>query len=170
MVSIVGRETPLPIAEGPPNSEALRITVRPNCAGRDKAGLVALAITTAITVAVGVGFALAGAWPVGVCAVAAPLGIAAALFHLHRHAGDYERITLGPRDLTIDRRRGRSFRHYEFNPYWVSLVTHPTPSGGFDYLALRSHGRELPLGSDLTDRERERIGELLQSALPRLQG
>lgn len=169
MVSVVGEAVAAPIREGPSSGAALRITVRPNHAGREREGIVALAIASAIALVIGYTFSEMGAWPVAVIAAIAPAGIAVALLHLHRHGRDFERITLGPRDLTVDRRDGRDVQHFAFNPYWVHVVGHATPSGGLDYLALSAHGQEFRLGRELTDLERARVETLLQSSLPRLE-
>jgi uncharacterized membrane protein len=169
MVSIVGAAVAAPIREGPPSGAELRITVRPNHAGREREGVVALAIASAIAVVVGYTFASMGAWPVAAIAALAPAGVAAALLHLHRHGSDFERITLGRRNLTVDRRVGRDIEHFAFSPFWVHVVGHAAPSGGLDYLALSAHGHEVRLGKDLTDLERAEVEALLQSSLPRLE-
>jgi uncharacterized membrane protein len=160
MVDIVGTAPAAP----------LRITVRPNSITRGRDGLRALIAVAAVSIPVAGWFALAGAWPVTLFALVAPLGVALALRHLRRQAGDVERITLARETLTVDRHEQGDVRHLEFNGCWVTLVAHRAASGGCDYLALRSHGHEFPLGRNLTDDERATVGRTLQARLARLRG
>lgn len=146
----------------------LRITVRPNSAVNGKWHAFVLLLVVPVFSAVGIGFALIGAWPVLPCLLIVMLALVVALRHIERHAEDFERITLNDDVLTVDRHAPDQDEHMEFNSRWVQVVSLDSAPGETRYLALRSHGRELPVGHDLTDTERATVGGALRSRLSRL--
>lgn len=147
------------------NAAPLRITVRPNSVLHRGEGALTLALTAPVGVAIAIGFAFLGAWPVAPFVLLALAGLAAAVYLVHRHIGDFERIVVDDDKLTVDRHDPRGDEHFEFNGHWVQVVQRPSSEGGCAYLALRSHGRELPLGSELTADERATVGRALHDRL-----
>jgi len=147
----------------------LRITVRPNSAVNGRWHSVVLLLLVPVFGAVGLGFTLLGAWPVLPCLLLVMFALVGALQHIERHAGDFERITLDDDVLTVDRHAPEQDQHLEFNSRWVQLVSHDIAPGETRYLALRSHGREHPVGLELSDDERAAVGRELKSRLYKLQ-
>lgn len=152
------------IVSAPP-AAPLRITVRPNCAVRRGEGMRTLAVATPIGIVIAIGFVWLGAWPVVPFVTLALAALAFAVHLVERRAGDFERITVDDDKLTVDRHDFTGDEHFEFNCYWVQVVVRQAAAGGFAYLALRSHGREVAVGHDLTDEERATVGSALLSRL-----
>lgn len=150
------------------NTAPLRITVRPNSILHWGEGTMTLAIAAPLGTVIAGGSVMLGAWPVAPFVLTALAGLAGALILVHRHLDDCERIVLDRDRLTVDRHLPGQDQHFEFNGCWVQLVQRRARSGGCAYLALRSYGRELPLGRDLTDDERASVGRLLAARLARL--
>lgn len=146
----------------------LRITVRPNSAVNGRWFAFILLLLLPVFSAVGIGFTLLGAWPVLPCLLLVVLALGGAFHHIERHAGDFERITLSDDLLTVDRHAPGEDEHLEFNSQWVQVVSHEIAPGETRYLAFRSHGREHPVGHDLSDDERATVGRALKSRLNRL--
>lgn len=150
------------------NTAPLRITVRPNSVQHWWEGALTLAVAAPVGLLIAAGFLLLGAWPVAPFVLLALGGLALAVYLVYRHVGDFERIVLDDDKLTVDRHAPGRDQHFEFNGCWVQLVQRRASAGGCAYLALRSHGRELALGRDLTDDERASVGRLLAARLARL--
>ncbi len=146
----------------------LRITVRPNSAVNGRWHTFVLLLLIPIFGAVGIGFSLLGAWPVLPCLLVVLLILVWAIFHIESHAEDFEQITLGEDVLTLDRHGPEENEHLEFNTQWVQVVSHDIGPDETRYLALRSHGREHPVGHRLSDDERATVGRELRARLNRL--
>ena len=128
------------------------------------AGFYALmAAIVALSIAIGVGFMLVGAWP-----VAGFLGLDVLLVYLafcwnYREGRRAELIRLDREGLCVRQigPDGRA-REWRFEPYWVRV----TIDEGHDRrLLLRSHGRALALGTFLTAEERVELARALRAAL-----
>lgn len=150
------------------NTSPLRITVRPNSVSHRGEGALTLVVTAPLGLAIATGFVLLGAWPVAPFVLLALAGLTAAVYFVHRHTGDFERIVVDQDKLTVDRHDPDRDEHFEFNGCWVQVVQRNSTEGGCTYLALRSHGREVALGHDLTEDERASVGSALRSRLAQL--
>ena len=144
------------------------ITVRPNSVLHMGEGTLTLLIVSTIGIVISAGFALLGVWLVAPFVLLALGGLGLGVFLVHRHAGDFERIVVDADRLTVDHHDATGDQHFEFNACWVQVVQKAALDGGCAYLALRSHGRELALGHDLTDDERASVGRALRVRLARL--
>jgi uncharacterized membrane protein len=121
-------------------------------------------VGTVLTIA-GIGFVLAGAWPViGFCGLEAVLLFVA--LRLHHHAGrEQEIIDVTNRTLSVRRidHRGRS-QDWVFPSFWVQID--PIGAGvEAGPLEIRSHGRSVYVGKWITPVERTRLAENLRHAL-----
>ena len=139
------------------------LTVKRNCSLSPQALGGVLAFIAAVSFAIGVGFALHGAWPVLPFVGLEVAALGAAFYVTRRHAADYERIALADGALVVEIRDGERTEEHRFDPYWVRLVV----SGAEPQvrLALRSHGRELEIGRHLDAPGRERLATLLRGRL-----
>ncbi len=131
-------------------------------------GFVALMVTiTGMDSAVGLTFAVRGAWPVAVfCGLAVVLVYLA--FRLNYFAARMsETVVLSEPELRVTRRHptGR-VESWSFNPYWVRFQ-HERRDYAVDELSLASHGRKLVFGAFLTDIEKESFAAALNAALLR---
>lgn len=150
------------------SASPMRIVVRPNSVLHRDEGALALAVTAPAGFAIAALFVLLGAWPVAPFVLAALAGLAVAVWLVHRHAGDFERIVVDDDKLVVDRHDPGGDHHFEFNRSWVQVIQRRASAGGCAYLAVRSHGREVPIGHDLTDQERASVGRALLARLARL--
>ena len=118
-----------------------------------------------ITGAVGIVFALAGAWPVLPFAGIEIIALWLALRHVARHAGDFEKINRRGDLLVVERRSGSRREHHEFPSYWTRLRVHKPPDGADSRLFLGSHGREVEIGRRLTGKQKKTLAKELTQQL-----
>jgi uncharacterized membrane protein len=121
-----------------------------------------MAAIVLVSVAIGAGFVLAGAWP-----VTGFLGLDVVLLYLafrwnYRQARRVEFIRLDQDGLTVKRvgPDGRA-REWRLEPYWARVAIDDPDS----QLVLSSRGAHLAIGAFLTPRERLELAEALRAAL-----
>jgi uncharacterized membrane protein len=154
----------------PPIVEAsgeFSVTVKRNCSLSPRTLFLLLAGTAAVSFAIGIGFALVGAWMVLPFAGLEVLALAAAFYCNARHAGDFERISLRGGMLRVEAREGSAWREHEFNPVWARLLVRDSAAGARAY--IRSHGRELEIARHLTPPARGALVRALGERLARVQ-
>jgi uncharacterized membrane protein len=61
-----------------------------------------------------------------------------------------------------------SEQHWTANPYWVAVSLYPTKGPVPNYLTLKGQGREVELGSFLTEAERQSLADDLRERLAAL--
>ena len=118
-----------------------------------------------VSVAVGAGFMMVGAWP-----VTGFLGLDVLLVYLafrwnDRQARRAEFVRLDGDGLSVRRLEpdGHS-QCWRFEPYWVRVSLEQV--GRHDRrLVLRSHGRQVVIGAFLTQDERQELAHALEAAL-----
>lgn len=127
--------------------------------------IILMAIVCFVSFAAGIGFFLAGAWP-----VVGFLGIDVLLIYWafrinYRHARIREVLTLTKDELKVTR-----FNHWgeaeswTFQPYWLQVLMDDPPES-HSHLTLRSHGRDLVVGNFLNAAERLEVATALRNAL-----
>lgn len=118
--------------------------------------------------AAGLFFFLAGAWP-----VVGFLGLDVLLIYLafranYRSARMFERLSLTPRHLRVQRvSPSGQTREWQFQPTWLKVEIDEPPEPDSPLL-LRSHGRSLKIGAFLTAEERLNLAQALRRALASL--
>ena len=119
----------------------------------------------AVSFTAGIGFFLIGAWPV-VGFMGLDVLLIYGAFKLNfRAARLYETVTLTQDDLTVRRvsPRGDS-QIWRFQPGWLQVRMDDPPDHD-SQLTLRSHGRQLAIGSFLTPEERLDLAQALRVAV-----
>jgi uncharacterized membrane protein len=119
-----------------------------------------------ISLATGIVFLLAGAWPVfGFC------GLDVLLVYLafkvsYRSARAYEQVTVTPSELTVRKvsHHGR-ISEWTLNPLWVRLDRVVHAEFGIERLFLVSHGRRLAIAGFLGPDEKASFALALSAAL-----
>lgn len=149
------------------NDSEFSVTVRRNCSLSPRALLLLLAATAFVSFAIGVGFALVGAWLILPFAGLEIAALAAAFFVNGRHAGDYERITVQDGKLQVEVRVAEATHTHEFNAAWTRLCV--DRAGGMPRLFLRSNGREIEIARHLTGAARRFLARELAPRLGRVQ-
>jgi uncharacterized membrane protein len=90
------------------------------------------------------------AWPVLPYSAIEMTVLFCAFRYMDRHAADYERITIRGGTVAIESHEGSHVTRLELNRYWAKVVCDADGSR----LALRLHGREIPVGRHLCDERR----------------
>ncbi|MBM3491535.1 MAG: DUF2244 domain-containing protein [Alphaproteobacteria bacterium] len=129
--------------------------------------LLLMLFFSGVSFACGIGFALTGAWPIlgfyGLDVLAIYVG-----FRLNYRAGRLrEEVRLSAERLDVVRvfPSGRRVG-WSFQPYWVRVELRANGLGQ-GHIALASHGREVAIGSFLTEDERQDFAAGLRQALAR---
>jgi uncharacterized membrane protein len=132
--------------------------------------VVLMAAIVLVSVTIGAGFVMVGAWP-----VTGFLGLDVLLLYLafrwsFRQNRRAEFIRLDEEGLTIRRvEPGGRRREWCLQPYWVRVVMDDPPRHD-SQLLLVSHGQRLVIGSFLTPGERLDLAQALRAALRRHRG
>ena len=143
----------------------LDATLRPNPPLNARTLRLILIVVAAINFAFALYFALRGAWP-----IAPFMGLDVALlawaFRETRVAARaHERVTLKASELRVEQHPAKGVATAAaFNPYWVRVDLVPWTEYS-NRLYLRSHGRELQVGSFLPPDARAGFADALKSAL-----
>ncbi len=127
--------------------------------------VILMAAIVLVSVLIGAGFALIGAWP-----VSGFFGLDALLVYLafrwnYRDGRRAEFICLDGAGLTVRRLdpAGRT-REWRFEPHWVRVELDQPPRHDSP-LSLASHGERLVIGTFLTKEERAELATSLRAAL-----
>lgn len=142
------------------------LVIRPN-RSLSVAGMVVLfAAQSFHATAIGVWFAIAGAWMVVPFALLEVLAAGLLCSWFYRHRDDCEMVTVETDRLHILKRQGTGALHYDFPRYWVRVAldrhagsTSPTR------LWVGSHGRYVALGEHINDTDRALLAEELARLL-----
>jgi uncharacterized membrane protein len=126
---------------------------------------VLMTAVAGVSFVIGLGFFLMGAWP-----IVGFLGLDVLLiygaFKLNfRAARLYETVTVTRDDLTVERVSPRGdAQRWQFQPAWLRVFMDDPPKHD-SQLTLRSHGRDLSIGTFLTPEERLELAHALRGAL-----
>lgn len=126
-----------------------------------------LVLVAGVAIGVGIGFFLAGAWPVlGFLGLELVL-LVGALLWARKVATYAEHIRLDASGLHVASVAGRRvLRRWRFEPYWVQVrLDEDRP--GEPTLRLAAEGRTLTIGRFLNARERSEVAAALEQALAR---
>jgi uncharacterized membrane protein len=131
-------------------------------------GFVALMLMLAgVSLAVGVGFVLHGAWPVTPFFGLDVLLVYVAFRMSYRQARLREELRLTEVSLTVERVDPRGARRrWRFQPFWLRVILEEKDEHD-SRLVLTSHGRSLVIGSFLGPAERRDAAGGLKNALAR---
>lgn len=151
-----------PTGDGPPLFDAV---LAPHRSLGPRGFLILMSAVCLFAFAAGLGFYLAGAWP-----VVGFLGLDVLLVYVafranYRHGRMFENVTLTRDELTVARTNywGET-ETWRFQPYWLQISMDDPPRHG-SQLALVSHGKKLVIGAFLTPEERLEIARALEAAL-----
>ena len=140
------------------------LTLKRNCS-ISPAGLAgAFAALALLAIAIGIAFALAGAWLVLPFAGLEALLLGVAFVLTARHATDYERIELDSGRLRIEVARARSTACYELDAQRASLRLEKNEGRGAR-LVLRVPRQELEIGRHLDEQSRVELAAELAKRL-----
>lgn len=116
------------------------------------------------TLAVAGGFALLGAWPVAPFAGLECVALWFAYRWLQRHDGDFESITIGADSVIVERNDGGRVMRNKLGRHWAQVMIDVGPVGD-RRLLLRSHGREVEIGTLLPDAAKLSLAKQLRTRI-----
>jgi uncharacterized membrane protein len=114
-----------------------------------------------ITLAISLGFAVQGAWPVVPFAGAECVALYLAYRWLKRHEGDYECVTIEAERVVVECSDAGRVSRDEFPRYWTRVVLE-REAGGRLRVCLRSHGHAVQIGRWLSEEARRRAAQDLK--------
>lgn len=124
--------------------------------------LCAYGALCAVSLAIAVAFAWAGAVPVLAFAGVELLVVGAALLVYARHAVDGDRITLDGHALRVEQSLGSRVRRAEFHAAWTRIEP---PSADQALIRVSSQGRSILIGAQVRPERRAALARQIQSAL-----
>jgi len=145
--------------------DGLQVIVRPNRTLTLRGMTVLFAGLTVVVLTIGVGFTLAGAWPVLPFAGLELALVGAVLYRLFRHADDHDRIMIDRERVTVIRQRGRCEWRDEFQRYWTKVTLERGRSWYPSRLKVGSHGRFVVIAAGVNEKEREALSIALNNFL-----
>lgn len=122
-----------------------KITVRPNNSLSVVNTMKLVCALAAISISVGVGFALAGAWMVLPFAGLEIAAIAYAFYYITLRSGDFESITIENDRIVIEKHGYKESAEVVFQRYWAQVNIREQANGG-NALFIGSHGKEVEFG------------------------
>jgi uncharacterized membrane protein len=150
--------------------EGLQVIVRPNRTLTLRGMTVLFTGLTVVFLTIGIGFTLAGAWPVLPFAGLQLALVGAVLYRLFRHADDHDRIIVERERVTVIRRRGwREWRN-EFQRYWTKILLERRRGWYPSQLKVGSHGRFVVIAAGVNEQERESLSATLGNIISQKKG
>jgi len=139
------------------NEQALtgQIVLKPNFSWSWKANLVLLYTLMAISLTVGTGFLLQGAWLVLPFSMLEMLFLAGCIYYCVLKCSRQEVITISEHEVLIESGYKHPDQSRQFNRSWSQFLV-STPKHPWDpkVVSIRSHGKELEIGSFLNQRDK----------------
>ncbi len=151
----------------PQQAAHFEVVSRPNNSSSQRTRLLVFGSLGLVTVLVGAGFALIGAWPVAPFAGIEFVALFLAYRWLQRHDDDYELITIEGDSIVVETRDGTDVERRQLSRYWAQVVVDDL-SGRRKRVFLRTHGREIEFGRLLSDEARLSLAKRLRTKLSEL--
>ena len=133
-----------------------------NCSMSPRQTGLAYGLLAVFVLAIGLAFALAGAWFVLVFAMLENLAVACALLHYARHAADVEHIALSEQCLLVERIEAGRSSQVVLEPCWTRIAL---PSRRRQLIALDARGVRVEVGAFVSEEVREQVALDLRRAL-----
>jgi uncharacterized membrane protein len=117
------------------------------------------------SLALGVAFVVAGAWPVLPWSLVEVSVLGVAFAYLDRRARDWERLTVQGDSVVVERMRGGRLVRSEWSRYWLRVETQPAHEGGPMRVLLRSGREACEFGEELSVEARGEVVTRLRRLL-----
>ncbi len=140
--------------------------LRPHRSSTNKALRILSVFLVLFFLTAGLGFLMAGAWPVfGIMGLEIG-GLIFALWYNHKVGSSFEAITITEQEFRLSKvdHWGKR-RHWTFQPQWLKVRFEPVSK----QLICGVHGKHVIIGKFLTEDEREMLAETLHAEVQRLQ-
>jgi len=154
----------MPVAPPPPYvpDAQLCVVARRNDALGPRGRWTAFGLLASVSLGLGAGFVVAGAWPVLPWSLVEVTVLAVAFACMARRAGDWERLTVDGDRVIVERGRGGRIERCEWNRHWLRVDIVPGRHGARDGLRLTGGGRSVEFGELLPAATRDEIAQQLR--------
>ena len=143
-----------------------RFIIQPNLSLSWRGNLVFFLIICSISFGIAGIFTAMGYWIVFPFAGLEMVVLGAALYSCSTRAHWCEMVCIGTDTVEVAAGRHRPERRWTFNRHWARIVLNPPRFRGHpSRLLIRSHGKEVEVGSCLSDEEREQLARALDRAM-----
>lgn len=129
-----------------------KIIAQPNSSLSLEGAVKLMAVMAAVTLVIGLGFTLAGAWMVMPFAGLELLALGYAFYHMYLHASDYDSIEINENTVVVESRNSTRSVRTELQRYWTRVMLREVESGRTGVF-IGSHGKELEFGRRFLDNE-----------------
>lgn len=145
------------------SSHTGRIILKPNASWSWRANLYLLYTLMAISLTIGFGFLLMGAWLILPYSILEMTVLALCIYYCVLKCNRQEVITISEYEVEIQRGIYRPMESWNFHRVWSQfLVKAPRHRWDPAVVSIRSHGKELEIGSFLSRRDKSRLIEQLR--------
>ncbi len=140
--------------------------IMPNRAMPWRQQLVFFSIFAAFSLGIAIGFFMQGLTLILPFAGLELLALGVALYVSAWRGGRKEVVTIGREMVTVEIGRDEPEQQFEFERTWMQVVLQKSWSSWYpSRLLLRSHGRQLEIGSFLNEQERQALAFTLRKAM-----
>jgi uncharacterized membrane protein len=122
-----------------------------------------LGLMGATTMGIAAAAAMIGAWPVMPFAGVEVLLLVLAFHVVARHDADFERLTIGEHEVSVEMRDAKNVTRFTANRPWARVIVRTR--GRRCTLGLAYAGRVVPLGRLLSDEGRRKLAQELRGRI-----
>lgn len=150
-------------------SEASEWVIKRNCSAGPRQLAIVFGSLVAVSFVFGLAFAAFGLWMVLPFVGLELIAVGAAFVCYGHHAGDFERISVAPHALSVERIEGAHRKQWQFDPRVsrVQIEARGRQWGQRVRVYLLAPGIKLELGRYLLDRRRTQFARELEGTLMR---
>ena len=146
-----------------PDTGSGYIVLRPNNSATWRFNMLVVASLAVIALLISTFFLLQGAWLIAPFSGLEVLALVACLYLCARKTIKTEVITFSPDKVTVEQGRTFAEKSWEYQRTWAKIfVRKPRHRGHPEQIVIRSHGREIELGSFLNKADKERLVKKLR--------
>jgi uncharacterized membrane protein len=154
----------MPVAPKPPCGvePELCVVARRNDSLGTRGRRIAFCLVAAVSLTLGIGFVVAGAWPVLPYSLLEVTVLAVAFACLERRARDWERLTVEGERVIVERVQGGRLDRREWNRRWLRVETTAGDDGRPARMLLCSAGQAWEFGASLAAEQRTEVARHLR--------
>lgn len=145
-----------------PVEPELCVVARSNDSLGTRGRRLAFCLVAGMSLLLGVGFVVVGAWPVLPYSLLEIVVIAIAFTCLERRARDWERLTVDGERVIVERVRAGRVQRREWNRRWLHVETTAGVDGEPFRIVLRSAGEACEFGAALAAAQRREVARQLR--------
>lgn len=143
------------------------IVLRPNASLSWQANLYVLYFLMVVSLTIGIGFALVGAWMILPYSLLEISVLSACIYVVVQKCNLQEVITVREHEVTIAKGIRVPNKTWKYQRLWAKFLVTPARRPWHEpRICITSHGEELELGSFLTEEEKQTLVQCLKRVVP----